>query len=214
MEALASPPSLPRRYEAAGRQRQEGKIQRVHGPTGDGRCVSAGNSHSYGPSFPQQTRRTQCERSTSIVDCDERGTSDVRKGFRQNHPVVADQPLCIVTFNHPRTRKRVYVRLKGLPFGLGSVVNQFNRLPHLFTAIQIIILFLLAIHYFDDNALLDVATWAAVSKQHGKALGKVVWVRVLTQEELPYGISLCFPGTHDGLHSSTFRRSHRVWRQR
>ena len=55
----------------------------------------------------------------------------------------------------PRTGKRVYCRLRGLPFGMGTVVNQFNRLPHLKTAVLRRILDMLVCHYFDDELAMD-----------------------------------------------------------
>ena len=69
------------------------------------------------------------------------------KGFRQNHPMQEDEGFCVITFVHPRTGKRVYSRLCCLPFGMGSVVNQFNRLPHLKSAVLRRILAMLACHY-------------------------------------------------------------------
>jgi len=77
------------------------------------------------------------------------------KGFRQNHPCKSDECFCIVTFIHPVHRERVYCRLRGLPFGMGSVVNQFNRLPHLKTAVSRRLFGMLACHYFDDELFLD-----------------------------------------------------------
>ena len=88
------------------------------------------------------------------------GTSDMWKGFRQNHPVKDDERFCIITFIDPRTSRRVYSRLRGLPFGMGSVVNQFNRLPALKSAVQRRLLAMMVCHYFDDELTFDMATCA------------------------------------------------------
>ena len=72
-------------------------------------------------------------------------------GFRQDHPGQEAEGFCVITFVHPRTDQRVYSRLRGLPFGMGSVVNQFNRLPHLKSAVLRRTLAMLDGHYFDDE---------------------------------------------------------------
>ena len=74
------------------------------------------------------------------------GSDDMWKGFRQNHPRKEDEGFCVITFIHPRTGTRVYSRLRGLPFGMGYVVNQFNRLPHLKSAVLRRLLAMLACH--------------------------------------------------------------------
>ena len=91
------------------------------------------------------------------------GTADMWKGFRQNHPTKEDERFCVVTFIHPHTHRRVYSRLRGLPFGMGSVVNQFNRLPHLQTAVKRRLFGLLVCHYFDDELLWEIHCLAAKS---------------------------------------------------
>ena len=92
------------------------------------------------------------------------GTEDMWKGYRQNHPTKDDERFCISTFIDPRVGERRYCRSRGLPFGFLSVVNQFNRFPHLFTAILRRILLVLAAHFFDDCAHLDLASLAAATK--------------------------------------------------
>ena len=63
------------------------------------------------------------------------GTEDLWKGYRQSHPIAEHMSVNIITFVPPETRRRVYAQLYGLPFGLASSVNQFNRTPQLLTAI-------------------------------------------------------------------------------
>ena len=55
----------------------------------------------------------------------------------------------------------MYSRLNGLPFGMGTVVNQFNRLPHVKTTVLIRLLGILAFHYFDDELVMDFGHMAA-----------------------------------------------------
>jgi hypothetical protein len=80
---------------------------------------------SVGPSTPgtDLSDRTPCLRP-----------EDMWKGFRQQQASAHDQRFCIITFVNPESRERVYTKLHGLPFGVGSVVNQFNRLPMRITA--------------------------------------------------------------------------------
>ena len=80
----------------------------------------------------------------------------MEKGFRQNHPTRGDLGHCVVTFVHPTSKQRVYAHLNGLPFGLGAVVNQFNRLPLLLTALCRRVSLLVASHYFDDTLHLEL----------------------------------------------------------
>ena len=101
------------------------------------------------------------------------GTADMWKGFRQNHPTRDDERFCVITFVHPHTGRRVYSRLRGLPFGMGSVVNQFNRLPHLQTAVKRRLLGLLVCHYFDDELLWEVRELAHRSYRLGARLSSL-----------------------------------------
>ena len=87
------------------------------------------------------------------------------KGFRQNQPTPDDAPLCIITFVHPVSKRRVYHRLLGLPFGLGAVVNQFNRFPALWTCFNRRIMCFMSAHYFDDNTTLELRCLAPWTKR-------------------------------------------------
>ena len=100
----------------------------------------------------------------------EAGTEDMWKGFRQNHARREDECCCVVTFVDPRDGKRKYSRMRGLPFGMGSVVNQFNRVPHLLTAVQRRFLCVLCAHYFDDSIIMDLSTTAPATKAQCKRL--------------------------------------------
>ena len=110
------------------------------------------------------------------------GSEDMWKGFRQNHARRADEPFCVITFVHPVTKRRVYSRLKGLPFGMGSVVNQFNRLPHLKTAVLRRLLAMLACHYFDDELLLEAIQCAGSSKAMSLRLSAMWGIRYGTNK--------------------------------
>ena len=84
-------------------------------------------------------------------------TEDWWKGFRQLAPRKQDRGLAVVAIQVPDTGQWKYVALKGMPFGLGAAVNQFNRLPMLATAIGRRILYLLMGHYVDDNVAAEFA---------------------------------------------------------
>ena len=92
------------------------------------------------------------------------GTEDFWKGYRQNHVAREHQGLNIITFVHPGSRKRVYAQMYGMPFGLASAVNQFNRVPQLLTAVCRRILLLVGGHYFDDSIQLEYEALAAKTK--------------------------------------------------
>ena len=83
------------------------------------------------------------------------GNEDRWNGFRQMQPSEHDRRFCIITFVHPDTKTRTYYQLLGLPFGVGSVVNQFNRLPQVITAWLRRQLGIMASHYFDDSVHMD-----------------------------------------------------------
>ena len=57
------------------------------------------------------------------------GADDFWKGYRQNHVTQAHEAVNIITLAHPTSKSRVYAQLYGMPFGLASAVNQFNRAP-------------------------------------------------------------------------------------
>ena len=100
------------------------------------------------------------------------GLEDMWKGYRQNFATSADKVFCVITFVHPGTHKRVYAQCHGLPFGVASVVNQFNRMPMLLTAVCRRILLLMQGHYFDDNVTIELARIAPVSKTQFTRLGE------------------------------------------
>ena len=110
------------------------------------------------------------------------GTADMWKGFRQNHPTKEDECFCVITFVHPETRQRVYSRLRGLPFGMGSVVNQFNRLPHLQTAVKRRLLGLLVCHYFDDELTWEVDRISKQSHRLGSRLSSL-WGIIYSEDK-------------------------------
>ena len=92
------------------------------------------------------------------------GTEDLWKGYRQNHPLKDHMCVNIITFVHPHSKKRVYAQLYGLPFGLASAVNQFNRAPQLFTAVCRRVFSMVAGHYFDDSIQFEYAHLAGAHK--------------------------------------------------
>eukprot|EP00959_Pyramimonas_sp_CCMP1952_P458540 9476787-Pyramimonas_sp.AAC.1 len=73
------------------------------------------------------------------------------KGYRQLFPTRRDMGVVVVALLHPTTHECLYSVLRGLPFGLGSAVNQFNRVPLLLTAAARRLLYVMGGHYVDDN---------------------------------------------------------------
>ena len=102
--------------------------------------------------------------------------------------------FCIITFVHPVWKRRVYVQLRGLPFGLGAVVNQFNRLPNLFTAVQRRVLCIVAGHYFDDNIHMDLSQWAATTKVQVNRLATIFRVVFFPKKRRPMSCLVDFLG--------------------
>ena len=116
------------------------------------------------------------------------------KGFRQNHPRKEDQRFCVITFVHPITGKRVYSRLNGLPFGMGTVVNQFNRLPHLKTAVLRRLLGILACHYFDDELVMDFGHMAAQTQALSHRLSEMWGIKYSPKKRQVVSIHTTFLG--------------------
>ena len=111
-----------------------------------------------------------CLASTPFFDVTA-GTEDLWKGYRQNHPCADHMCVNIITFVPPHTRQRVYAQLYGLPFGLASSVNQFNRTPQLLTALARRVLFMVCGHYFDDSVQFE---YAQIASHH-----KLLFIRML-----------------------------------
>ena len=122
------------------------------------------------------------------------GTEDMWKGFRQNHPTKDDERFCVITFVHPDSGKRVYSRLRGLPFGMGSVVNQFNRLPLLKTAVLRRLFGLLACHYFDDELLMEMAGHTRSSATVIKSVANLWGIRYSANKSQPLSTWTAFLG--------------------
>ncbi|CAK0834388.1 unnamed protein product [Prorocentrum cordatum] len=78
------------------------------------------------------------------------------KGYRQLFPCRKHVGLVVVAVLHPVERRWLNVVLRGLPFGLGAAVNQFNRAPAVLTAAARRILFIMCAHYVDDNGILEL----------------------------------------------------------
>ena len=119
------------------------------------------------------------------------GTEDLWKGYRQNDPIKHHMCVNIITFVHPHTGQRVYDQLFGLPFGLASAVNQFNRAPQLFTAVARRVFHLVSGHYFDDAI--------QVEYEHLAGAHKTLFFRLLEM----FGVII---GRHKRQHMSTTPR--------
>jgi len=88
-------------------------------------------------------------------------TEDWWKGFRQIAPRAQDRGLAVVALRDPVSGRHLYAALKGLPFGLGAAVNQFNRLPMLATALMRRMLYIMTGHYVDDNVMAEMTPLGA-----------------------------------------------------
>ena len=71
-------------------------------------------------------------------------------------PSKAHSGLNVAAVLDPTTKQWRYTLLYGLAFGLGTAVNQFNRVPALLTAVARRLLYLLASHYVHDNVIAEL----------------------------------------------------------
>ena len=78
---------------------------------------------------------------------------------------AADQPAAVVAVWSPSEADWRFVVMFGCPFGLGSVVNTFNRFPALAVAMSRRILLLPHGAYFDDNLYVDAGVAAAAGQE-------------------------------------------------
>ena len=126
------------------------------------------------------------------------------KGYRQLQPAQADIPVCIVAIQDPTDGSWRYSQLRGLPFGLGAAVNQFGRPASLLTAMARRLALLLAGHYVDDNALVEVADSAWGAHMDFQELAHILgpWgsncprvsVRACPQQSTSWDTRTTFPG--------------------
>ncbi|CAE8635341.1 unnamed protein product, partial [Polarella glacialis] len=93
------------------------------------------------------------------------GTDDLWKGYRQNHCTEEHQAVTTITYVSPVTGLRVFVPMRGLNFGLKSVVVQFNRAPQFFCALARRVLIMMLEAYFDDSAQAELRCLAAQTKR-------------------------------------------------
>ena len=98
-------------------------------------------------------------RSRNVPEwCEWRGSvEDWWKGYRQLMPSREHMALAVAAVRHPDTGHMLYSQLRGLRFGLGAAVNQFVRLPFLFTAAARRLLLVLCEHHKNDNVILELA---------------------------------------------------------
>ena len=82
-------------------------------------------------------------------------TTDLPDAFRGLPVAPSDQRATVIAIWHPEKHQWVFTVMAGCPFGLGSVVIQFNRYPALLVAAARRLLGLLVAAYFDDCVQLD-----------------------------------------------------------
>ena len=78
----------------------------------------------------------------------------------------------------PVERRWLYVVLRGLPFGLGAAVSQFNRVPAVLTAAARRMLFIMCAHYVDDNGILELTGLRGDGPAAFQRLYRLAWVQL------------------------------------
>ena len=86
--------------------------------------------------------------------------------------------LAIVAVQIPGTGEWRFSQLRGMPFGLWSAVNQFNRMAELVTAVARRWLYILTGHAADDNTALDAAVNAASTQGVFQELCELMGIRL------------------------------------
>ena len=78
------------------------------------------------------------------------------EGLPPNLPTVEHMGLATIAAMHPRARQWHYAQPKGLPFGVGSPVNQLSRAVAFVAAVSRRLLYTLCGNYVDGMALLEM----------------------------------------------------------
>ena len=99
-------------------------------------------------------------------------------------------PLCIVAVQEPGSGAWRFSQLRGLPFGLGSAVNQFNRSAELSTAVCRRCLYILTGHAADDSAAVEVARNASRTQKDFQQLSELKGIR-LSESKSQAAAAMC-----------------------
>ena len=91
------------------------------------------------------------------------------KGCRQLFPTKDHLGLAVVAVQNPDSGEWLYSQLFGLPFGLGSAVNQLSRGAAFLTAVNRRLLYLLTGNYVDDSATLELTPIAFLDGSASRA---------------------------------------------
>ena len=120
------------------------------------------------------------------------------KGFRQIFPTRSDMAVAIAAVKHPVTAAWLFAQMRGVPFGLGTAVNQFGRMAALQTAIARRILYFVLGHYADDTAAVDGERSASGAQDHVQRLAVVLGIKLSDTKRKPAAAMRDFLGhEHD-----------------
>ena len=125
-------------------------------------------------------------------------TEDWWKGFRQLIPTLADMAVCIAAVLCPTSGEWRFAQLRGLPFGLGAAVTQFGRPAAFMTAVARRLLYIMAGHYVDDTALLELTLMTAATQRTFGDMAGLLGVRLSASKRQRFASYSQFLGhTHD-----------------
>ena len=131
---------------------------------------------------------------------------DWLKGYRQLMPSLRDRALTVAALVHPDSGEWLLTQLNGLPFGLGTAVNQFGRAASLMTAVARRWLCILCGNYVDDTGAVELACLAYRTQQVFIAMAEVLGVSLSpTKWRLPGGMGNFLGHLHDFTRLATDR---------
>ena len=120
----------------------------------------------------------------------EAAVEDWHKGYRQLFPTRRQMRFNHVAVLDPNSRQWLFSRLRGLPFGLGSAVNQFTRYAMLMTAVARRLLFTICGHYVDDNIIVEMACLAGDGHEGFRMLAQMLGVNLSDKKrQLPASVA-------------------------
>ena len=120
------------------------------------------------------------------------------KGFRQIFPTEEDMAVAITAVQEPTTAEWLYAQLRGVPFGLGTAVNQFGRPAALLTAAARRLLYLILGHYADDTGAVDSGRQSRMAKRDFEEMAEIMGIRLSTKTPMRAATMADFLGhAHD-----------------
>ena len=120
------------------------------------------------------------------------GTEDMKAAYRK---VPTSQPhYTVVGIWSVIEQRPIFFIVNGLPFGLSSAVNQFNRLPHFIQAVARRLLGIWAVHYFDDWAVPELAIAKGVGQRSLQSLHLMLGVALEKKKRQQSSVRACYLG--------------------